>query len=57
MSSNKNSQRKLNFNVGENYEVVDAVGEGAYGVVWYDTLNWRTFLSIIILYTLSNKIT
>ena len=28
------SQRKLNFNVGENYEVLDVVGEGAYGVVW-----------------------
>ncbi|CAI2178134.1 3100_t:CDS:2 [Funneliformis geosporum] len=27
------SQRKLNFNVGENYEVLDVVGEGAYGVV------------------------
>ncbi|CAH1760064.1 7112_t:CDS:2 [Entrophospora sp. SA101] len=26
------SQRKLNFNVGENYEVIDVVGEGAYGV-------------------------
>ncbi|CAH1757838.1 8464_t:CDS:2 [Entrophospora sp. SA101] len=31
--SNRNSQRKLNFNVGENYDVIDAVGEGAYGVV------------------------
>ncbi|CAJ0924957.1 9223_t:CDS:2 [Entrophospora sp. SA101] len=26
------SQRKLNFNVGENYEVIDVVGEGAYAV-------------------------
>ncbi|CAG8536498.1 7920_t:CDS:2 [Paraglomus occultum] len=34
MSSSRNSHhRKLNFNVGENYEVLDVVGEGAYGVV------------------------
>ncbi|CAJ0640435.1 2432_t:CDS:2 [Entrophospora sp. SA101] len=31
--SNINPQRKSNFNVGEDYEVIDAVGEGAYGVV------------------------
>ena len=36
MSSSRNSHhRKPNFNVGENYEVLDVVGEGAYGVVWY----------------------
>ncbi|RIB17943.1 kinase-like domain-containing protein [Gigaspora rosea] len=31
--SSRNSQRKPTFNVGENYEVLDVVGEGAYGIV------------------------
>ncbi|RHZ53188.1 hypothetical protein Glove_449g6 [Diversispora epigaea] len=33
MSSRNSHQRKLNFNVGENYDIIDVVGEGAYGVV------------------------
>lgn len=33
MSSKPN--RKVNFNVSEEYEVLDVIGEGAYGVVWY----------------------
>lgn len=28
------AQQAISFNVGENYRVVDVVGEGAYGVVW-----------------------
>ena len=27
--------RKISFNVSEQYEIQDVVGEGAYGVVWY----------------------
>jgi hypothetical protein len=26
--------RNKKFNVGDDYEVLDMVGEGAYGVVW-----------------------
>lgn len=26
--------QSASFNVGQNYSVVDVVGEGAYGVVW-----------------------
>lgn len=28
--------RKISFNVSEQYDIQDVVGEGAYGVVWYD---------------------
>ena len=27
--------RKISFNVSDQYEIQDVVGEGAYGVVWY----------------------
>ena len=30
------SSRKISFNVSEQYDIQDVVGEGAYGVVWYD---------------------
>ncbi|TGO86384.1 hypothetical protein BPOR_0308g00040 [Botrytis porri] len=40
--------RKISFNVSEQYDIQDVVGEGAYGVVWYATplcysynLEWR----------------
>jgi len=26
--------RARNFNAGEQYEILDVVGEGAYGIVW-----------------------
>jgi len=29
-----NSSRKISFNVSEQYDIQDVVGEGAYGVVW-----------------------
>ena len=29
------SHRKVNFNVSEQYEIIDIIGEGAYGVVAY----------------------
>lgn len=29
------SSRKISFNVSEQYDIQDVVGEGAYGVVWY----------------------
>ena len=32
MSSSR-SHRKINFNVSEQYEIIDIIGEGAYGVV------------------------
>lgn len=28
------SSRKISFNVSEQYDIQDVVGEGAYGVVW-----------------------
>ena len=30
--------RKISFNVSEQYDIQDVVGEGAYGVVWYTLL-------------------
>ena len=27
--------RKISFNVSDQYDIQDVVGEGAYGVVWY----------------------
>lgn len=38
MSSSRQQElasRLQHFNAGDQYEVVDIVGEGAYGVVWY----------------------
>ncbi len=29
--------RKISFNVSDQYDIQDVVGEGAYGVVWYDS--------------------
>jgi len=29
------SHRKINFNVSDQYEILDIIGEGAYGVVAY----------------------
>jgi mitogen-activated protein kinase 1/3 len=31
--------RLKQFNGGDQYDVVDVVGEGAYGVVWYALIN------------------
>lgn len=28
--------RKISFNVSDQYDIQDVVGEGAYGVVWYN---------------------
>lgn len=28
------SSRKISFNVSDQYDIQDVVGEGAYGVVW-----------------------
>jgi len=35
MSRHGSSSRKISFNVSDQYEIQDVVGEGAYGVVWY----------------------
>jgi len=32
--NNPGSSRKISFNVSEQYDIQDVVGEGAYGVVW-----------------------
>lgn len=32
---NPTGSRKISFNVSEQYDIQDVVGEGAYGVVWY----------------------
>jgi mitogen-activated protein kinase 1/3 len=34
--SNAAASRKISFNVSEQYDIQDVVGEGAYGVVWYE---------------------
>jgi mitogen-activated protein kinase 1/3 len=31
---NAQGSRKISFNVSEQYDIQDVVGEGAYGVVW-----------------------
>jgi hypothetical protein len=31
--------RKVHFNVSDHYEIIDVIGEGAYGVVWYDNFS------------------
>lgn len=28
------SSRKISFNVSDQYDIQDVIGEGAYGVVW-----------------------
>ena len=33
--SSRSHSRKVNFNVSETYEIIDVIGEGAYGVVAY----------------------
>lgn len=37
---NPTGSRKISFNVSEQYDIQDVVGEGAYGVVWY-VMSWR----------------
>jgi hypothetical protein len=32
---NPTGSRKISFNVSEQYDIQDVVGEGAYGVVWW----------------------
>ena len=45
MSRQPGGSRKISFNVSDQYDIQDVVGEGAYGVVWYvepaKTLNAR----------------
>ncbi len=36
---NPQGSRKISFNVSEQYDIQDVVGEGAYGVVWYDLIS------------------
>lgn len=45
MSRHTSSSRKISFNVSDQYEIQDVVGEGAYGVVWYvfSYLTWMDF--------------
>lgn len=31
--------RKISFNVSDQYDIQDVIGEGAYGVVWYEPLS------------------
>lgn len=33
-SAQRGGARKISFNVSEQYDIQDVVGEGAYGVVW-----------------------
>lgn len=42
MSRTQQSGRKISFNVSEQYDIQDVVGEGAYGVVWYGSLSTFT---------------
>lgn len=34
LSMSHDKSRKVNFNVSDQYEILDVIGEGAYGVVW-----------------------
>jgi len=34
----QSGSRKISFNVSEQYDIQEVVGEGAYGVVWYSFL-------------------
>lgn len=38
------SHRRINFNVSEQYEIIDVIGEGAYGVVAYGPLKWSVLM-------------
>ena len=42
------SHRKINFNVSDQYEIIDVIGEGAYGVVAY-ILHMTRGLTIVLL--------
>jgi hypothetical protein len=33
--ANSTGLRTISFNVNEQYDIQDVVGEGAYGIVWY----------------------
>lgn len=35
MSSHHGEPRRVSFNVSDQYQIKDVVGEGAYGIVWY----------------------
>lgn len=40
MAQSQNPQggsRKISFNVSDQYDIQDVIGEGAYGVVWYES--------------------
>jgi hypothetical protein len=41
----QSGSRKISFNVSEQYDIQDVVGEGAYGVVWYVFLVFFTALT------------
>jgi len=40
--------RKISFNVSEQYDIQDVVGEGAYGVVWYAVLVYVKGAALIL---------
>ena len=42
------SHRKINFDVSDQYEIIDVIGEGAYGVVAY-ILPMTRGLTIVLL--------
>ena len=46
MSSRSHSHRRINFNVSEQYEINDIIGEGAYGVVAYVPWHRASFDSL-----------
>jgi hypothetical protein len=39
--------RKISFNVSDQYEIQDVVGEGAYGVVWLVFLSRGFFVTLV----------
>ena len=41
------NSRKISFNVSEQYDIQDVVGEGAYGVVWYAPVRFNLTCAIL----------
>ncbi len=47
--------RKISFNVSEQYDIQDVVGEGAYGVVWYVMLFTPLFAAFLTSRSLTSR--
>lgn len=43
--------RKISFNVSDQYDIQDVIGEGAYGVVWYVQIRLCRLSDVLINYS------